>query len=95
MNEEEKRRSAADAAAAAAGAAAARAFVASFAPRASNGRGGPGTRMLRRSAWEYTLPVVEEVCAALGRYLAAKGPQVLRERLIPKFLEAFGHQRGG
>ena len=45
------------------------------------------------SAWESAqgviLPVAEDAVAAAGKYLAEEAPDVVRERLVPRFIEAF------
>jgi hypothetical protein len=41
------------------------------------------------SASEVVLPMAEDAVAAAGRYLAERAPDVVRERLVPRFIEAF------
>lgn len=45
------------------------------------------------SAWEsasdVVIPMAEDAVAAAGRYLAERAPDVVRERLVPRFIEAF------
>ena len=45
------------------------------------------------SAWESAqgviLPIAEDAMAAAGKYLAEEDPDLVRERLVPKFIEAF------
>jgi hypothetical protein len=45
------------------------------------------------SAWESAqgviLPIAEDAVAAAGKYLAEEAPDVVRERLVPRFIEAF------
>lgn len=41
------------------------------------------------SASEVVLPLAEDAVAAAGRYLAERAPDVVRERLVPRFIEAF------
>ena len=45
------------------------------------------------SAWESAqgviLPIAEDAMAAAGKYLAEEAPDLVRERLVPKFIEAF------
>jgi hypothetical protein len=45
------------------------------------------------SAWEAAsgalLPLAEEAAEAAGRYLAESAPDVVRERIVPRFIKAF------
>jgi len=41
------------------------------------------------SASDVVLPMAEDAVAAAGRYLAERAPDVVRERLVPRFIEAF------
>lgn len=45
------------------------------------------------SAWEsasdVVLPMAEDAVAAAGRYLAERAPDIVRERLVPRFIDAF------
>jgi len=45
------------------------------------------------SAWDAAskalLPMAEEAADAAGRYVAEHAPDVVRERVVPKFIEAF------
>jgi hypothetical protein len=45
------------------------------------------------SAWEsasdVVLPMAEDAVAAAGRYLAERAPDIVKERLVPRFIEAF------
>ena len=45
------------------------------------------------SAWDaardHLLPHAEEAMEAIGRYLAEDAPEVLRERLVPRLVDAF------
>jgi hypothetical protein len=45
------------------------------------------------SAWEAAsgalLPLAEDAAEAAGKYLAEKAPDVVRERIVPRFIEAF------
>jgi hypothetical protein len=38
-------------------------------------------------------PLAEEAADAAGRYLAEHGPELLRERIVPRFIEAFENAR--
>jgi hypothetical protein len=35
------------------------------------------------------MPLAEELADSAGRYLAERGPDLVRERLVPRFIEAF------
>jgi hypothetical protein len=45
------------------------------------------------SAWEAAssalLPLAEDAAESAGKYLAEKAPDVVRERIVPRFIEAF------
>jgi hypothetical protein len=45
------------------------------------------------SAWDSAqgviLPMAEDAVAAAGKYLAEEAPEIVRERLVPRFIEAF------
>src|SRR5690349_11611162 len=41
------------------------------------------------AAQEHVLPPAEEAMEAIGRYLATDAPDVLRDRLVPRLVEAF------
>lgn len=45
------------------------------------------------SAWEsaqdVVVPMAEDAVAAAGKYLAENAPDVVRERLVPRFIDAF------
>ena len=45
------------------------------------------------SSWEAAadvlVPMAEDMAESAGRYLAEHGPDVVRERIVPKFIEAF------
>jgi hypothetical protein len=41
------------------------------------------------AASEVLLPMADDAAESAGRYVATHGPEILRERLIPKFIEAF------
>jgi hypothetical protein len=41
------------------------------------------------AAAEVLIPLVEDAAEAAGKYTAEHGPDVLRERIVPKFIEAF------
>jgi hypothetical protein len=37
--------------------------------------------------------MAEDVAESAGKYLAEKAPDVVRERIVPKFIEAFENAR--
>ena len=45
------------------------------------------------SAWDSAqgviLPMAEDAVAAAGKYLAEEAPDIVRERLVPRFIDAF------
>jgi len=67
----------------------------------SSDEGGGGRRSSSSSilssagsgAWEAAsdalLPLAENAADAAGRYLAQKAPSVVRERIVPRFIDAF------
>jgi hypothetical protein len=64
--------------------------------RESGGSSSQGSSLLASagaSAWEAAsgalLPMAEDAAEAAGKYLAQKAPDVVRERIVPRFIEAF------
>jgi len=61
------------------------------------GRGGGDSQSLLASAgssaWEAAsdalLPMAEDAADAAGRYLAEHAPDIVRERIVPRFIQAF------
>ena len=51
------------------------------------------------SAWEaaqeHVLPPAEDAMEAIGRFLATDAPEVLRDRLVPRLVEAFEERARG
>jgi hypothetical protein len=41
------------------------------------------------AASEVVVPLAEDAAEAAGKYVAQHGPEVVRERIVPKFIEAF------
>jgi hypothetical protein len=94
-------RNTAIAAAAAAAATGAAAYAAKR--RSSNGggdlveRGKSGASSILSSAasssWDAArdmlLPIAEDAAASAGKYLAENGPELIKERIVPAFIEAF------
>lgn len=63
----------------------------------SNGSERSGTQSILASAaatgWDAAsdvlVPFAEEAAGAAGKYLATHGPDIVRDRIVPKFIEAF------
>ncbi len=49
----------------------------------------------RDAVIETLIPAAEDAATAAGRYVAHNGPELLRERLVPKFVAAYVEARGG
>ena len=47
------------------------------------------------AARDAVLPAAEEAAGAAGTYLAENGPEVVRERILPRFVDSFNEARGG
>lgn len=47
------------------------------------------------AAREALLPAAEDAAGAAGEYVAQHGPDVLRERIVPRFVDSFNETRGG
>jgi hypothetical protein len=45
------------------------------------------------AAAEVLIPLAEEAAESAGRYVATHGPEIVRERIVPKFIEAFNEAR--
>ena len=43
---------------------------------------------------EIALPFAENGATSAGAYVATQGPEILTERLLPKFIDAFNEERG-
>lgn len=41
------------------------------------------------AAADVLLPLADEAAESAGKYVATHGPELLRERIVPKFIEAF------
>lgn len=41
------------------------------------------------AASDVLLPMADDAAESAGKYVATHGPEILRDRLIPKFIEAF------
>jgi len=47
------------------------------------------------AARDALLPAAEDAAGAAGEYLAQNGPDFLRERIVPRFIDSFNEARGG
>jgi hypothetical protein len=47
------------------------------------------------AARDALLPAAEDAAGAAGEWIAQQGPEVLRERIVPRFVESFNDARGG
>jgi hypothetical protein len=45
------------------------------------------------AAREQLLPLAEEAAGAAGKFVAQSGPDILRDRLVPKFISSFENAR--
>jgi hypothetical protein len=50
-----------------------------------------------QSSWDAAadvlIPMAEDAAESAGRYLAEHGPEIVRERIVPKFIEAFNEAK--
>jgi hypothetical protein len=46
------------------------------------------------AARDALMPLAENAAGAAGKYLAEHGPDVVRERVVPRFIDAFNDARG-
>jgi hypothetical protein len=68
----------------------------------SNGNGGSKSGALGTIAaggWEAArdalLPAAENAAGAAGAFVAENAPEVVRDRIVPRFIESFNDSRGG
>jgi hypothetical protein len=47
------------------------------------------------AARDALLPAAEDAAGAAGEYVAQHGPDILRERILPRFVDSFNEARGG
>jgi len=47
------------------------------------------------AARDALLPAAEDAAGAAGEYVAQHGPDVLRDRILPRFVDSFNEARGG
>src|SRR5437764_10666478 len=41
------------------------------------------------AARDALIPAAEDAAGAIGEYLASKGPEIVRDRIVPRFIESF------
>jgi hypothetical protein len=71
-----------------------------------SGNGGSGSRKgdpisvlntVLSSGWDAArdalLPAAEDAAGAVGGYLGENGPEIIRERIVPRFIESFNDAR--
>jgi hypothetical protein len=46
------------------------------------------------AARDALVPAAEDAAGAAGEYLAHNGPDVIRERIVPRFIDSFNQARG-
>jgi hypothetical protein len=46
------------------------------------------------AARETLIPAAEDAAGAAGQYLAQNGPEIVRERIVPRFIESFNEAQG-
>lgn len=46
------------------------------------------------AARDALLPAAEDAAAAAGEYVAHNGPDILRDRIVPRFIDSFNEARG-
>jgi hypothetical protein len=64
----------------------------------SKGDAGSILNTVLTSGWDAArdalLPAAEDAAGAVGGYLAENGPEIIRERIVPRFIESFNEARG-
>jgi hypothetical protein len=64
----------------------------------SKGDAGSVLSSVLSSGWDAArdtlLPAAEDAAGAAGQYLAQNGPEIVRERIVPKFIESFNEAHG-
>jgi hypothetical protein len=66
---------------------------------ASSKREGSVVNSMVSGGWEAArdalVPAAENAASAMGTYLAENGPEVIRERIVPRFISSFNNAREG
>jgi len=61
--------------------------------KSGNGGGQSIFASAAQTSWEAAsdalMPLAEDAAEAAGKYLATHGPEIVRDRIVPKFIEAF------
>ena len=64
----------------------------------SKGEVGPLVSSMLAGGWEAArdslVPIAEDAAGAAGEFLAQNGPDVVRERIVPRFIESFNEAGG-
>jgi hypothetical protein len=64
----------------------------------SKGEVGSVVSSVLSGGWEAArdalIPAAEDAAGAAGEYLAENGPEILRDRIVPRFIESFNQARG-
>jgi len=47
------------------------------------------------AARDALIPAAEDAAAAAGEYLASSGPEIVRDRIVPRFIESFNKANSG
>jgi hypothetical protein len=67
-------------------------------PSSRRGDIGSALNNVLSGGWEAArdalVPAAEDAAGAAGEYLAHSGPDVIRERIVPRFIESFNEARG-
>lgn len=65
----------------------------------SKGESGSVVSSMLAGGWDAArdaiLPIAEDAAGAAGEYLAENGPEVIRERIVPRFIQSFNEAGGG
>jgi hypothetical protein len=64
----------------------------------SSGMGSGALGSIASGGWEAArdalLPAAEDVAGAAGAFVAENAPEVVRDRIVPRFIESFNDSRG-
>ncbi len=66
---------------------------------ASGGDAGSVLSSVLSGGWDAArdalIPAAEDAAGAVGEYLASKGPEIVRDRIVPRFIESFNEANSG
>src|SRR5437588_7700899 len=66
---------------------------------ASGGDAGSVLSSVLSGGWDAArdalIPAAEDAAGAAGEYLASKGPEIVRDRIVPRFIESFNEANRG